>query len=112
MEQRNDQGNEDCLGSTETVMNKFRKGIHNAESSLLPNELNRIVVHTMDSLDEAVRLQKLIEMAYEVLSKPIGFCKDADDRVGLLLSLYLEHSQPYLATAQESLNHLNEHLNR
>lgn len=68
------------------------------------------VLTAIDSLDEVIRLQKLLEMAYEVFSKPIGFYKDADERMGLLLSLYLEHSQPFLATAQESLNHLNKQL--
>ena len=112
MEKGNDQSDEDGLGSTEVVMNWLAARVENANRSRLPEEFNRLVIEAIDSLDEAIRLQKLLEMAYEVYHKPIGVCKDADDRVGLLLSLYLEHSQPFLATAQETLNHLQEQFNR
>lgn len=86
MEKGNDQSNEHRLGSTEVVMSR--------------------VINAIDSADEVVRLHKLLELAYEVYSRPIALCKDADDRVYLLLSLYLEHSQPILAGLRESLESL------
>lgn len=86
MAEGNDQSNEDRLGSTEVMMNR--------------------IINAMDSADEVVRLHKLLELAYEVYSRPIALCKDADDRVYLLLSLYLEHSQPFLASLRKSLENL------
>lgn len=93
MEERNDQGNEHSISSIEVMR-------------------SAILIDAINSLDELVRLRKLLEMAFEVFSTPIGFYRDADDRVILLLSLYLEHSQPFLATAEESLNNLLEMFNR
>jgi hypothetical protein len=93
MEKRNDQGNEHSIGSVEAIS-------------------SAIVIDAINSLDEVVRLQKLLVMAHEVFSLPIGFHKDAEDRAILLLTLYLEHSQSFLATAQESLNNLLEVFNR